>query len=68
MTSVLANDSNQNFCFLGVSERFDGDEAGDGYSPLGVFGPGDDRLNGDDDGNSGGGDDDTGETGDQTNR
>jgi hypothetical protein len=51
-TLVLANDSkNEIFCLgFGI---VDGDEVGDGYSPLGVFGP-----DGDDDGSSGGRDGD----------
>jgi hypothetical protein len=42
--------NNENFC-LAVSESFDGDDGGDDYSPLGVFGP-----DGDDDVSSEGGD------------
>jgi hypothetical protein len=51
-----------NFFCLGVSVSVDGNEGGDGYSPLGDFEleggddnyPGDDK-NGDDDGNNAGG-------------
>jgi hypothetical protein len=74
-TLMLADDSkNENFC-LGDCGSFDGDDGGDGYSPLGIFGLGDDGLDGDDDGNSGHGDGDehhhgrhSRKTGDQTNR
>jgi hypothetical protein len=69
-TLMLADDLNKKICFLGVSGNVDGDDGGDGYSPLGVFG-----LDGDDDGSSGGGDGDehhhgrhSRKTGAQTNR
>jgi hypothetical protein len=52
-TWVLANDSKNEIFWLGIV-CVDGDDGGDGYSPLGVFG-----LDGDDDGSSGGGDSDT---------
>jgi hypothetical protein len=52
-TFVVANfRNNENFC-LGSGNVDGGD---DGYSPLGVFGLGDDGLDGDDNGNSGSGD------------
>jgi hypothetical protein len=57
-TFVLANVRNNEIFCLGVSVSVDGDEGGDGYSPLGDFelelGGGDDK-NGDNDGNARGG-------------
>ena len=60
VTFVLANIRNNGIFCLGVSVSVDGDDGGDGHSPLGDFelklGGGDDNYlrddkNGDDDGN-----------------
>jgi hypothetical protein len=58
VTFVLANIRNDEIFCLGISVSVDGDEEGNGYSPLGDFElelEGGDDKNRDDNGNAGGG-------------